>query len=779
MNFTTESAAKRIRELTAQIEAHNCAYYVENKPTISDREFDRLLAELAELERQHPDLASSLSPTQRVGGEPLKEFQSVRHAVRMMSLDNTYSREELSEFHDRIRKLLPGEKVSYVVEPKVDGVAITLRYENGVLTTGATRGDGTAGDDITANLKTIRSIPLKLVPHSAFPVPSLLEARGEVYMSVAGFQKLNADREKAGEEKFANPRNSAAGSLKQLDPRITATRPLNVVLYEVGEVRGVEWRTHEEVLDALKNLGFRVPEKFWMCDSPEEVWKRIEELDPLRHRFEYQTDGAVIKVNARAQRTRLGVTSKAPRWAIAYKYAAEQAQTKLKAITIQVGRTGTLTPVAELESVFLAGSTISRATLHNEEEIRRKDIRIGDTVIIEKAGEVIPAVISIVKEKRPKDTRLFDFGKHIGNKCPACGSPVRRDPEFVAWQCENVAGCPAQQVRRIEFFAKRSALDIESLGSSVAEKLVESGLAKEPLDLFGLGVQRLGSLNLGTAEEPRIFGEKNAAKVIAALEKARTESLVRWLHALGIPNVGETAARDVSRLHRNLEDLANSQILRDYLEMRHFIEDAERVNPDSRNNPVKDQNDWKQRCHQQEKLNAKIEQLVARLKTSNVDLDFRKEKKKKSKAPALIKVTKGVEPEVAKSILEFFSSDMGKKLLKRLKELKISPEGRQGETALKVPQIFAGKTFALTGTLASMTRGKASEEIRKRGGNVTSAVSANTSYLVYGEEAGSKLDKARELGIETLTEKKFLEMLEFQSATKPSQGSAQGELKLE
>ena len=547
-------AAKRIRELTARIEAHNRAYHVENAPTISDREFDRLLAELVELERQHPDLTSPLSPTQRVGGEPLKEFRNVRHAVPMMSLDNTYSRDELADFHERVRKLLPNEKVSYVVEPKVDGVAITLRYENGALMVGMTRGDGTTGDDVTANLKTIRSIPLKLVPclpplmgGSAFPVPSLFEARGEVYMSVAGFQKLNAEREKAGEKKFANPRNSAAGSLKQLDPKITATRPLNVVLYDVGEAHGIELRTHEEVLGALKSFGFRIPEKFWMCDSPDEIWKRIEELDKLRHDFDYQTDGAVVKVNSHTQRAHLKFTSKAPRWAIAYKYAAEQGQTKIKAITIQVGRTGTLTPVAELEPVFLAGSTISRATLHNEEEIKRKDIRIGDTVIIEKAGEVIPAVVEVVLEKRTGREKPFK----MPDRCPVCGGAVRRDAELVAVRCDN-SNCPAQLKRSLQFFSSRRAMDIENLGEVLINQLVDKKLARDFGDLYSITVEQFAALER--------MAEKSATNVVGAIAASKDRELWRLMHGLGILHVGEGVARKLTGQFHDLDDLARASV---------------------------------------------------------------------------------------------------------------------------------------------------------------------------------------------------------------------------
>ena len=412
--MTQTEAKKRHAQLAEEIHAHDHAYYVEAKPKISDRDYDRLYHELLDLEKEFPGLAAPDSPSQRVGGAPLSAFKSVRHSVPMLSLDNTYSEEEIRDFVKRLEKLLPGEKLDWVVEPKVDGVAISLRYENGVLVTGATRGNGTEGDDVTANLKTIRSVPLKVA------APQVLEVRGEVFMPVAGFEKLNAERKAAGEELYGNPRNTAAGSLKQLDPKIVATRPLDVVIYGIAELGAQSIASQSELLAWLKKLGFKTPEKIWHCHSAEELIAAIHELDQIRKKFPYETDGAVIKLNSFTQRERAGFTAKAPRWAIAYKYAPEQAETKLNSITIQVGRTGALTPVAELEPVFLAGSTISRATLHNEDYIREKDIRIGDTVTIEKAGEVIPAVVNVVLKKRPKpEPPEFNFSKTSqGEKCP-------------------------------------------------------------------------------------------------------------------------------------------------------------------------------------------------------------------------------------------------------------------------------------------------------------------------------------------------------------------------
>jgi DNA ligase (NAD+) len=831
---THAEAKKRHTRLAAEIRRHDHAYYVEARPVISDPEYDRLYHELLDLEKEFHELATPDSPSQRVGGAPLSEFKSVRHAVPMMSLDNTYSQEDLRDFVKRVQKLLPDEKLEWVVEPKVDGVAVSLRYENGVFATGATRGDGTTGDDTTANLKTIRSVPLTLQRRAGVSpaskskqkslleggdrrdaCPALLEVRGEVFMTKAGFEKLNAERKSAGEEIFANPRNAAAGSLKQLDPKIVAKRPLDVVLYGVGEIGAPASgpasgapQSQIELLHWLKSLGFKTPERTWFCRSEEELLTAIAELDKVRKKFPYETDGAVIKLNSFDQQRRVGATAKAPRWAIAYKYAPEQAETKLKAITIQVGRTGALTPVAELEPVFLAGSTISRATLHNEDYIHEKDIRIGDTVVIEKAGEVIPAVVNVVLQKRPQpEPPQFDFPKHIKGKCPACGGQIVRDPEFAVWRCQNVAGCPAQSVRRIEFMAQRRALDIEGLGGVVAEKLIERGLVKEPLDLFELTVDQLAKLNLGTKDEPRIFGEKNATKVVEALERTKTFPLARWLLALGISNVGETMAHEIASLHPSLEAVADVAKLKILVKLLEKVSKAKWINPDSRNNmpPIRRERIDKEkedealgnrlkenlpqdevdkiksrrrelkseienlkkrepaerepRIHEQQKLNIEIENLVSQLQKNGIKIEAHKPTKTKSDGPPVISVTCEIEPEVARNILEFFDSEAGRKILKQLKHLGISPKGGKTEPLGEgILQHLAGKTFVLTGTLPTLSRDEASALIRDAGGSVTGSVSKNTDFLLAGEEPGSKLDKAKELGVKILTEKEFLEM---------------------
>ena len=613
-------AAKRVGELRREIEKHNRLYYEEAAPTISDRDYDRLYKKLVELEAEFPNLAAPDSPTQRVGGMPLQAFAQIEHRVPMLSLDNTYSEDEIVNFYKRITRLLPDEKIPVVVEPKVDGVAVSLMYENGHLRYAATRGDGSVGDDITRNVKTIPSVPQQLRGDA----PRVFEVRGEAFLDKDGFKKLNKEREAAGLPLFANPRNAAAGSLKHLDPKIVAKRPLGIIFYGTGAIEGADVDLHSEVFPLFKKLGLPTHEHWWLADSVEKILDAIRKLDRIRKDFRYETDGAVIKVDALVQRGRLGFTAKSPRWAIAYKYAAERVETKLLDIKVQVGRTGILTPVAVLEPVVVSGSTVSRATLHNEDEIKRKDIRIGDTVVIEKAGEVIPAVVEVVKSKRSRGARTFDFFKHIRGKCPICGGSIRRDPQFVAWRCENLQ-CPAQTTRRVEFFAARGALDIESVGGIVADKVVERGLVREPLDLFELKTEQLAKLNLGTEEAPRVFGEKNATKAIKAIDRARTLPLSRWLYALAIPEVGKTTATQLARFHGNIENVAHSQLLRDVLEY-----------------------------HEKEK-NARAE-ITERL----IKAGFAKPSK--SKADKDRSIVTEVGRVVAKSVLDFFASSAGQKI---------------------------------------------------------------------------------------------------------------------
>jgi DNA ligase (NAD+) len=711
-------ASKRIAQLRREVEEHDRRYHEEAAPTISDRDYDRLYHELVDLESRFPKLVTADSPTQRVGGKPLRAFAQIGHRVPMLSLDNTYSEEEVANFYARMTRLLPNEEIPVVVEPKVDGVAVSLLYENGELRYAATRGDGLVGDDITQNIRTIRSIPERL----RGAAPRVFEARGEVYMDKRGFEKLNEERSARGLSLFANPRNAAAGSLKHLDPKIVARRPLAIIFYGTGAVEGVNVDLHSKIFPLFKKFGLPTSERWWVANSTDEVLHAIRELDKVRRDFPYQTDGAVVKVDAIQQRERLGFTAKSPRWAIAYKYAAERVETRLIDILIQVGRTGILTPVAVLEPATVSGSRVSRATLHNEDEIKRKDIRVGDTVVIEKAGEVIPAVVEVVKSKRPRSARPFDFLKHIHGKCPVCGGAVRRDPQFVAWRCENLQ-CPAQTTRRVEFLAARGALDIETVGGIVADKLVERGLVREPLDLFELKMQDLATLNLGSDESPRVFGEKNATKAITAIERAKTLPLSRWLFALAIPDVGKTTATQLARFHQTIADVANSQLLRDILDY-----------------------------HQNRDRKQDTREIAERL----IKAGFARPSKSKGEKERGI-VTE-VGPVVAKSVLDFFASATGKKVLQRLKELRIQPKSEKVSAKKAADLPLAGKTFVLTGTLPSMTREEATGKIEALGGRVSSSVSKKTDYVLAGSEPGSKIDKAKELGVRIISEKEFREM---------------------
>jgi len=711
-------AEKNIAQLREEIRKHDRLYYQDAAPVISDREYDRIYKQLVDLEAQFPDLLTIDSPTQRVGGKPLQAFGQIQHRAPMLSLDNTYSEEEVVNFYKRLTRLLPDEKIPVVIEPKVDGVAVSVMYEKGRLKYAATRGDGLVGDDITQNVKTIRSVPHQLRGDA----PDIFEVRGEAYLDKAGFEKLNQERKAAGLPLFANPRNAAAGSLKHLDPKAVALRPLGIVFYGTGVVESADVDLHSKIFSLFKQLGLPTHEKWWLAESVDEILKAIRNLDEIRRNFPYQTDGAVIKVDALAQREQLGFTAKSPRWAIAYKYAAERVETRLQDIIIQVGRSGILTPVAVLEPVLVSGSTVARATLHNEDEIKRKDIRIGDTVVIEKAGEVIPAVVEVVKSKRPRATKAFDFAKHVHAKCPVCGGPIRRDPEFVAWRCENLY-CPAQTTRRVEFFAARGALDIESIGGIVADKLVERGLVREPLDLFDLKVEQLAKLNLGTEEAPRVFGEKNATKAINTIARARTSPLSRWLFALAIPDVGKTTATQLARFHDTIQDVSNSQLLRDVVDY-----------------------------HEKRGDKKSAKEIAERLIKSG----FAKPSKSKAARDGIVTE---IGPVVAQSVLDFFASLSGKKILRRLKELGIEPKNEKVSAKKSAELPLAGKTFVLTGTLPSMTREEAAEKIEALGGHVTGSVSKKTDYVLAGADPGSKFDKATELGVKIIDEAEFRKIL--------------------
>ncbi len=831
--MTSTEAKARHAELAAEIRQHDHAYYVEGQQIITDREYDQLFKEIQELEKSFPELASADSPTQRVGGAPSEKFLRVKHLVPMLSLDKIQASDhptsveepdrekrnraqdentlaELRAFDATIRKHLKREKIQYVVEPKVDGVSIGVHYRRGKLALGVTRGDGTEGDDITTNLKTVRGISSEL--NSKNP-PPLLEVRGEAYMPIAKFDQLNAKLIAAGKKPFPNARNATSGALKQLDPRLVAQRPIRAVFYAVGAADGIEFTTHSEMLEALTQFGLPTQKLWWVCDGIDEVLKIYsekvvadynEERD-LRRQLPYEIDGIVLKVNTIADWSRIPGRTRAPGYAVVHKPVPwiTPAETVLKSITVQVGRTGVLTPVAELEPVFVQGSTIARATLHNEDEIRRKDIRIGDTVVIRKAGMVIPEIVEVMKTKRSPDAKEFDLFKHVGGKCPACGGPITKekvsagDVDEVAWRCQNIAGCPVQLTRRVEYFAQRKALDLESLGGVVAEKLVERGLVKEPLDLFDLKLGQLGTLNLGTNEEPRTFGEKNAKKILDALDRAKTAPLSRWLLALGVPGVGETTAYQLAQLHGDIEELSKSEILKNCLLLYEKVEEAKSLSPDSMINmgPIRrkridkekkkesetdsaqrelltkeiellsaaENEEWLQRIEQQSKVNNEIEELVKQLQKAGIVLKVvKKEKKKrgsKELAPPVLEVTANIELDGARNLLRFFETPIGRRILKRLDALGIHPTG---PSIIPRPENlpFAEKTVVLTGTLPTLSRDEASALIRGAGGVVTGSVSKNTDFLLAGEEAGSKMEKAKELGVKVIDENEFFRMLE-------------------
>ncbi len=736
---------ERLLQLRKAIRHHDHLYYQEARPEITDREYDALYAELKELEGQHPDLITSDSPTQRISGTPLSGFTTCPHRIPMLSLDNTYNNADLLRFHESVIRNLKGEPVQYVIEPKIDGVSISVRYENGVFVQALTRGNGKEGDDVSANLKTIAALPLRLLLDNP---PDVLEVRGEVFMSRQGFARLNEQRVAAGEESFANARNATAGTLKLLDARQVSRRPLEVIFYAQGEIEGVEVHTQQELLQFFRNAGLKTQDWLRTATDFDGISAALQELLQNKTRFSYDIDGAVIKVDSFAHRELLGQTARAPSWAKAYKYEPERCETLLKDITIQVGRTGVLTPVAELEPVFLAGSTISRATLHNQDEITRKDIRIGDTVLIEKAGEVIPAVVSVRKEKRPAGSEPFDFVAHLGKRCPSCGGEILRDPQFVAWRCPNLQ-CPAQSMRRIEYFAARNALDISSLGTVVAEALLEKGLVQEPLDLFSLTLDKLAVLNLGTEEEPRVFGPKNAAKLLAALERTRTMPLASWLQAMGIPEVGSATAFQIGRTHRNLADVANSPKLRGIVTLMAAQENglpASALRQAPADTAFGELFSWK-----------KVEAAVSA--EDLVSLGLLKPGSRKDGAAYY--VTTVIGPKTAQAVLDFFAVETGRNWLEKLAALKIDPQG--GETAeatAETASALSGKTFVLTGTLTSMDRETAAAKIRAMGGSVASSVSKNTTYLVAGDNTGArKTEKAAELGVAVIDEKQFIEML--------------------
>ena len=732
--MTPAEAKKRIADLRAEVARHDELYHRRAAPEISDFEYDVLKRSLADLEAQFPQFATADSPTQRVGDDRAQGFKEVAHRQKMLSLDNTYNEAELRAWHTRLVKLVETDDLRFTVEPKIDGLAVSLTYEDGQLVRAVTRGRGDRGDDITANALTIATLPRKL--HGA--APRIVEIRGEIYLTQAEFERINAERAAAGEELYANPRNTAAGTIKQLDSTEVARRKLSIVLYSLGHCEPEVVRSQSELQKKLHAWGLPVVEKYWTVRGIDEAWVAIGELDQVRRTFAYGTDGAVVKLDDVEQQRTAGATDKSPRWAIAYKYKPDTARTRLKSITIQVGKTGILSPVAELEPVFLSLSTISRATLHNEDEIRRKDIRVGDLVEIERAGEVIPAVLRSFPEERPRGAKEFDLFAAVGGQCPVCGGKIAKvevDTESgvgAAWKCQNY-DCRAQRAGRLGFFCSRRALAIDGLGEIVAAKLVELELVRDPPDLYDVPLETLAPLNLGTAEEPRVFGEKNATKIVAGREAARALPLEKWLYALSVPDVGESTARELGRRHRNFAELADSKLLRTVLKKAELVERREVEAPASRKNPPKSDEE-----------RARRKALCAQLDAEIAALD----------AGPLAGVPSDIGPAVAASTLEFFASKPGKRLLAKLEKLGIDPQGAVAEAG-----VFTGKTFVLTGTLPTLKREEAEQKILAAGGKVSGSVSKKTSFVLAGEEAGSKLDKARELGVRVIDEAEFLRML--------------------
>jgi len=663
----------KIERLRDKIRRHDHCYYVLNQPEISDKEYDNLVKELKGLEEKNPELITPDSPTQRVSGEAVDKFKPVKHKVKMLSLDNTYSFEELKDWAARVRKgLRPGEKIEYVAELKIDGVSISLTYEKGVLEIGATRGDGETGEDVTLNLKTIPAIPLKLLPPAIGNIPLTLEVRGEVYMTIKAFERLNKERSREGEVLFANPRNSAAGSLKLLDPKLTAGRRLNCFIHSFGILEGAKAPAGQwEFLQTAKGWGLRVNPDNKLCKAMDEVIKFCKHWQEKRDALDYEIDGIVVKVNAFEQQKRLGQTLKSPRWACAYKFPAKQATTRLKEIKVQVGRTGVITPVAELEPVECAGVTIKHATLHNFDEIERLGVKIGDKVIIERAGEVIPKIVKVVETVRTGKERPFK----IPAKCPVCrGAITKEKEEEVAYRCINPS-CPAQLERGLVHFASRTAMDIEGMGESIIRQLVKNKLVKDFADVYFLKKEDLLKLDL--------FADKKAENLLAAVEKSKQQPLSRLLYALGVRHVGEKAAFVLAGRFRTLDKIIASK--KDEFDAIHEVGSV-----------------------------------------------------------------------MAESAEDFFKQEGTRKLVAKLKKagVKMSePERKRGSTPL------AGKAFVFTGELAGFSRQEAERLVRELGGNATSSVSANTDFVVAGDNPGSKYEKAKKLGVRVINEKEFKEMI--------------------
>ena len=671
MSPVSASLRRRVLQLRAEIEHHDYRYHVLDDPEIPDAQYDRLMAELRGLELEHPELVVPESPTQRVGGKPVAEFAEVRHRIPMLSFDNAFTREDVEAFDRRIRERLESnDEVQYECEPKMDGLAVSLTYRRGILVLGATRGDGTVGEDVTHNIRTIESVPLKL---SGRGWPDTLEARGEVFMSIVGFEEMNRRAAERGEKVFVNPRNAAAGSLRQLDPRLAASRPLAICFYGANWAAGDDLPgQHSEILQRMRSWGLRTSPEARVAQGVEGLLRYYADLGLKRSKLGYQIDGVVYKVDSLEQQRRLGYVVRAPRWAIAHKFPAEEEITKVRAIEWQVGRTGALTPVARLVPVFVGGVTVSNATLHNIDELQRKDVRVGDSIIIRRAGDVIPEVVRVIRDKRPARTSPV----RLPEECPVCGSDIEREEGEAIARCTGALICPAQLKESLQHFASRRALDIEGLGSKLIDQLVDNGLVRNPADLYQLTVGQLAGLDR--------MGERSAAKVVQAIEGSSETTLARFLHALGIRDVGEATAASLARHYRTLESLRRSP-----------VEEIQEV-PD-------------------------------------------------------------VGPVTAAHIHAFFAEPRNAKVIDTL--IRRGVRWSEQATGPTANRRLNGKTFVLTGKLSAMSRDEAGDQIRDLGGKVASSVSRNTDFVVVGEDAGSKLRKATELGVRIIEEEEFLKLI--------------------
>ena len=748
-------ARERYDELCRIVSRNNELYYAKAEPEITDAEYDRLYRELEELEAAHPEFVTPDSPTQRVGNDLAEGFAKVTHPEPMLSIDDIFEKKpggaeetdaELVDFYERLGKALGVESPRVVVEPKIDGCAVTLMYRRGKLAYAATRGDGRVGDDITANVLTIRDLPQSLPPGA----PELLEVRGEVYMPSADFDALNEQRDADGLPAFANPRNATAGTIKLLDAAEVARRPLRFLAHGLGQYSGPPLRCVADFAQLLGAMGIPCNAPLLMANRLEELRRAVAEMNTLRRSLGYGTDGAVVKLDDFALRASLGATSRAPRWAAAFKYLPEQKETRLLGITVQVGRSGVLTPVAELEPVPLSGTVVSRATLHNQDEITRKDIRIGDTVLVEKAGEIIPSVVQVVREKRPADARPWELPAAVGGVCPGCGAPISQEEGQVAWRCTNFT-CSAQAAMRTTYFCKRESLDVESLGGVVAEALVSSGLISSPLELFLLNQEQLAALNLGTPEEPRRFGEKNAAKALEALEKARRLPLARWLTAFGIPSIGTVKAREVASYHDSLESLAASPYLSALVELEEGVAAYNALNPKARANKGLDA----------EELESQRTALGERLRAQAAPWEQRGYLSLAPDGPNKWRLVNPIGAVSTRKLRDYLASTAGQHMLSFLRSQGINPASDCFvENQNAAPQgPLSGLVFVLTGSL-SAPRSAVEKRIAAAGGKPTSSVTKNTDYLVAGEGGGSKRDKAAKLGVPIIDEAALQRLIE-------------------